>query len=57
MVARMESAPTSVDLLPKTGNVIADERWQAAVTTWLELMASMNRFDKQFKGLPPAFSW
>jgi NitT/TauT family transport system substrate-binding protein len=31
-----------------------DERWQAAVTTWLELMASMNRFDKAFKGLPPA---
>ena len=30
-----------------------DERWQAAVTTWLELMATMNRFDKQFKGLPP----
>lgn len=31
----------------------ADERWQNAVTTWLELMASMNRFDKAFKGLPP----
>jgi NitT/TauT family transport system substrate-binding protein len=31
-----------------------DEHWQAAVTTWLELMASMNRFDKQFKGLTPA---
>ena len=31
-----------------------DARWQAAVTTWLELMASMNRFDKAFKGLPPA---
>jgi NitT/TauT family transport system substrate-binding protein len=31
-----------------------DERWQGAVTTWLELMASMNRFDKAFKGMPPA---
>jgi NitT/TauT family transport system substrate-binding protein len=31
-----------------------DARWQAAVTTWLDLMASMNRFDKGFKGVPPA---
>lgn len=31
-----------------------DERWQGAVTVWLELMASMNRFDKAFKGLSPA---
>jgi NitT/TauT family transport system substrate-binding protein len=31
-----------------------DERWQGAVTAWLELMASMNRFDKAFKGVPPA---
>ena len=30
-----------------------DARWQEAVKTWLELMASMNRFDKTFKGLPP----
>jgi hypothetical protein len=30
-----------------------DARWQEAVQTWLELMASMNRFDKTFKGLPP----
>jgi NitT/TauT family transport system substrate-binding protein len=31
-----------------------DERWLGAVTTWLELMASMNRFDKAFKDLPAA---
>jgi NitT/TauT family transport system substrate-binding protein len=31
-----------------------DARWQEAVKTWLELMASMNRFDKQYRGLPPA---
>jgi NitT/TauT family transport system substrate-binding protein len=30
-----------------------DARWQEAVKTWLELMASMNRFDKSFKGLAP----
>jgi NitT/TauT family transport system substrate-binding protein len=30
-----------------------DARWQEGVKTWLELMASMNRFDKSFKGLPP----
>ena len=31
-----------------------DARWQDGVKTWLELMASMNRFDKQLKGIPPA---
>ncbi|HWR98880.1 MAG TPA: hypothetical protein VN317_10705, partial [Candidatus Methanoperedens sp.] len=31
-----------------------DARWQAAVTTWLDLMASMNRFDKGYKGLSAA---
>jgi NitT/TauT family transport system substrate-binding protein len=30
-----------------------DASWQEGVKTWLELMASMNRFDRAFKGLSP----
>jgi NitT/TauT family transport system substrate-binding protein len=39
--------------IPEVSYVIRpDEEWQEAVDTWIELMVSMNRFDKSFSDLP-----
>jgi NitT/TauT family transport system substrate-binding protein len=45
-------APVGRMSIPEVSYVIRpDEEWRAAVDTWIELMLSMNRFNKDFKGL------
>jgi NitT/TauT family transport system substrate-binding protein len=46
-------APVGRMSIPEVSYVIRpDEEWQEAVDTWIELMVSMNRFNKNFKALP-----
>ena len=51
--ARWTKTPPAVGRksIPAVSYVIRpDEKWQAAVDTWIDLMLSMNRFDREFKG-------
>ena len=46
-------APVGRMSIPEVSYVIRpDGEWQEAVDTWIELMLSMNRFDKAFKARP-----
>lgn len=55
--ARWTKTPPAVGRtsIPSVSYVIRpDEQWREAVDTWLELMLSMNRFDRNFQGLEAA---